>query len=126
MNIRWMAVLTGFLVDVLLTFFIFMILAPPTASAAPDPTQAPELMLIALGIVATGVGGYVAGRMAQTLRPLHGFLVGIVGILTIQFQLLFGGPSLSRADIISLALGCLLGALGGLLSRFPAQRRARL
>jgi putative membrane protein (TIGR04086 family) len=82
--------------------------------------------MIVLGIIATGVGGYVAGRMAQTLRPLHGLLVGVVGILAIQLQLLYGGPTISRTDVISLALGCLLGALGGLLSRFPTQRRARL
>jgi putative membrane protein (TIGR04086 family) len=125
MNIRWMAVLTGFLVDVLLTFFIFLF-APPTVSAGSNPTQTPDLILMALGIVATGVGGYVAGRMAQIQRPLHGFLVGIVGILAIQLQLLAGGPTMTRIDIISLALGCLVGALGGLLSRFPTQRRARL
>jgi putative membrane protein (TIGR04086 family) len=125
MNIRWMAVLTGFLVDVLLTLFIFMF-APPTVSASQNPTQTSDFILIVLGIVATGVGGYVAGRMAQTLRPLHGFLVGIVSILAIQFQLLFGAPTMSRTDVISLALGCLLGALGGLLSRFPAPRGARL
>jgi putative membrane protein (TIGR04086 family) len=125
MNIRWMAVLTGFLVDVLLTFVIFMF-APPSASASHDPTQTSDLIMIVLGIIATGVGGYVAGRMAQTLRPLHGLLVGVVGILAIQLQLLYGGPTISRTDVISLALGCLLGALGGLLSRFPTQRRARL
>jgi putative membrane protein (TIGR04086 family) len=125
MNIRWTAVLTGFLVGILLTFTISLF-APPTVSAGPDPTQASDLLLIVLGIMATGVGGYVAGRMAQTQRPLHGFLVGIVGILAIQLQLLAGGPTLSRTDVIALALGCLLGALGGLLSRFPVQRRARL
>ena len=125
MNIRWMAVLTGFLVNVLLTFFIFMF-APPTASARHDVTQTSDLILIVLGVTATGVGGYVAGRMAQTLRPLHGLLVGVVSILAIQLQLLSGGPTLSRTDVISLALACLVGALGGLLSRFPTQRRARL
>jgi putative membrane protein (TIGR04086 family) len=125
MNIRWTAVLTGFLVYILLTFTISLF-TPPTVSAGPDPTQTSDLILIVLGIIATGIGGYVAGRMAQAQRPLHGFLVGIVGILAIQLQLLAGGPTLSRTDVISLALGCLLGALGGLLSRFPVQRRARL
>jgi putative membrane protein (TIGR04086 family) len=125
MNIRWMAVLTGFLVDVLLTFVISFF-APPSVSAGPDLTRTADIILIALGIVATGVGGYVAGRMAQTRRPLHGLLVGVVGILAIQLQLLAGGPTLTRVDVISLALGCLAGALGGLLSHFPPQRRARL
>jgi putative membrane protein (TIGR04086 family) len=124
MNIRWMAVLTGFLVDVLLTFVISL-LAPPTVSAGLDLTNRSDLILVGLGVVATGVGGYVAGRMAQALRPLHGLLVGIVTILSIQFQQLAGGPNLTRTDVIALALGCLAGALGGLLSRFPPQRRAR-
>ena len=124
MKIRWMAVLTGFLADVLLTFFISFF-APATVSAGPDPTRAADLVFIGLGILATGVGGYVAGRMAQAQRPLHGLLVGVVGILAIQLQLLAGGPSLTRIDVIALTLGCLAGALGGLLSRFPAVRQAR-
>ena len=124
MNIRWMAVLTGFLADILLTFLISFF-APSIVSAGPDPTRAADLILIGMGILATGVGGYIAGRMAQAQRPLHGLLVGVVGILAIQLQLLAGGPSLTRIDIIALALGCLAGALGGFLSRFPAARRAR-
>ena len=125
MNVRWMAVLTGFLVHVLLSFIISLF-APPPVSAGPDLTQGTDLLLIALGAVATGVGGYVAGRMAQTQRPLHGFLVGVVGILAIQLQLLAGGSTLTQTDVIALALGCLAGAVGGLLSRFPTQRRVRL
>ncbi len=124
MNIRWTAVLTGFLADILLIFFISFF-APPTVSAGPDPTRAADLILIGLDILATGVGGYIAGRMAQARRPLHGLLVGVVGILAIQLQLLAGGPSLTRIDVVALALGCLAGALGGTLSRFPAARRAR-
>ena len=124
MNIRWMAVLTGFLVDILLTFFISFF-APSTVSAGADLSRPTDLILIALGILATGVGGYVAGRMAQAQRPLHGLLVGVVGILAIQLQLMAGGPSLTQIDVIALALGCLAGALGGLLSRFPMRRSAR-
>jgi putative membrane protein (TIGR04086 family) len=124
MNIRWMAVLTGFLVHILLIFLISFF-APPTVSAGPDPARPADLILIGLGILTTGIGGYIAGRMAQAQRPLHGLLVGVVSILAIQLQLLAGGPSLTRIDVITLALGCLAGAVGGLLSRFPATRRAR-
>jgi hypothetical protein len=60
--------------------------------------------------------------MAQAQRTLHGFLVGVVGVLAIQLQLMAGGSSLTRIDVLTLALGCLTGALGGLLSRLPAQR----
>ena len=52
-------------------------------------------------------------------------LVGVIGILAIQLQLIAGGPTLTQIDVIALALGCLMGALGGLLSRFPPQRQAR-
>ena len=48
MNIRWMAVLTGFLVDVLLTFIVYLF-APPSVSAGHDPTQTSDFIMIALG-----------------------------------------------------------------------------
>ena len=124
MNIRWMAVLTGFLVHVLLTFVISFF-APPTVSAGLDSTGTAGLIVIALGILTTGIGGYVAGRMAQAQHPIHGLLVGAVSILAIQLQLLAGGPPLTRVDVLALALGCLAGALGGLLSRLSAPRRRR-
>jgi putative membrane protein (TIGR04086 family) len=124
MNIRWMAVLTGFLVDLVATLLLFALVFPQTVFSS-QATQTNDPLSIALGLLATGVGGYVAGRMGGTQRMLHGLLVGVVGILMVQFELAFGGQQLSRADVLALAAGCLVGALGGALSHYPAQRQIR-
>ena len=125
MNVRWMAVLTGFTVDIVATALLFAVAFPQSLFSA-DAAQSTSMLAIGLGILATGIGGYVAGRMAPMLRELHGLLVGVVGVLVVQLQLAFGAPqSLTRTDVIALALGCLAGTLGGLLSRFPPPRQRR-
>jgi putative membrane protein (TIGR04086 family) len=125
MNIRWMAVLTGFVVDTLISFGLYAF-APAEMLTAPDITRPTDLILICLLVLSTGVGGYVAGRMAQTNRALHGLLVGIVGVLIEQLQLAAGaGPPMTRLAVIALATGCLAGALGGLLSHYPALNSPR-
>jgi len=122
MNIRWMAVLTGYLVDLLISILLPAFLATPEFFISPDLTQPADLILICLLVLATGVGGYVAGRIAQTQRAMHGLLVGVVGILTNQ---LFGGPPIPRALVVASAIGCLAGALGGLMSRYIPQKQVR-
>lgn len=120
MNVRWTAVLTGFAVDFLISTFLFVFTSPdPSFTTAPDLARTSDLILICLGIASTGVGGYVAGRMAQTNRTLHGLLVGVVGILFNQL-----GPPLPRILVIASGVACLSGALGGALSRFPPLRRS--
>jgi putative membrane protein (TIGR04086 family) len=125
MNIRWMAVMTGFIVDIVATSLLLLLAFPQSLFSA-DFTQSSNLISISLGILATCIGGYVAGRMAPVQRWLHGLLVGVVGVLLVQLQLTLGSAQLlTHTDVIALALGCLAGALGGLLSRFPPQRQAR-
>jgi len=124
MNIRWMAVLTGFIVDLVATLLLFALIFPQTVFSS-QAAQTTDPFSITLGLLATGIGGYVAGRMGQAQRALHGLLVGVVGILMVQFELAFGGQPLSHADVFALAAGCLVVALGGALSRYPAQRQMR-
>jgi putative membrane protein (TIGR04086 family) len=80
-------------------------------------------MLLCLLILSTGVGGYVAGRMGRQNRALHGVLVGVVGVLVNQLQTLSGGSPLSRTFVIASGVGCLIGGLGGILSRYPIRDR---
>jgi putative membrane protein (TIGR04086 family) len=122
MNIRWMAVLTGYLVDLLISILLPAFLATPEFFVSPDLSQPADLVLMCLLVLSTGVGGYVAGRMAQMQRVMHGLLVGVVGILINQL-LMFSGPSIPRVFVIANALGCLAGALGGLASRYIPQRQ---
>lgn len=111
-----MAVITGFVVDLLVTTLLVSIAAPDELFfVAPDLSRPEHLVLLILTILATGVGGYVAGRMARTDYALNGLLVGVVGILVGQLSTLGGAQP--RAFVISSAIACLVGALGGLVSR---------
>jgi len=119
MNVRWTAVLTGFVVDV----FISLLLSPFVSQdlyTSPDLARAGDVILLAIPIVLTVVSGYVAGRMAKTDRVLNGFLVQIVSIV-------FGslvGP-MTRTQVVVYVISCFFAALGGYLSRFPAERPQR-
>ena len=115
MNVRWMAVITGFLVDTLISA-ILSLFASPEFLASPDLTRPGDLILLCLSVGLTTVSGYVAGRMAQTSRVLNGLLVQVVSILVSQLA----GP-LPRVFVISYAIACLFAALGGYLSRYPTQ-----
>jgi putative membrane protein (TIGR04086 family) len=117
MNVRWTAVLTGFLADYLISFFLSA-LATPEFLGSPDPTRLGDLLLLGLLVLSTGIGGYIAGRIAQTNRTLNGLLVGVVGILLNQLA-----PPLPRAFVIASAVACGFAALGGFLSRYPPLRQ---
>jgi len=123
MNVRWMAVLTGFVVDVALSA-VLSLFANPQFFVSPDPTRPGDLLMISLLALSTGVGGLIAGRMAGSSRALNGLLVAVVGILINQL-----GPPLPRVLVISSAVACGLAALGGYLSRYlerqPSQSSRR-
>ena len=85
-------------------------------------THPKELPLASLQFYATAPYpcSYVAGRMARADRTLNGFLVAIVGILIGQL-----GQSIPRVLVLASLVSCGLAALGGYLSRFPAERSQR-
>jgi putative membrane protein (TIGR04086 family) len=113
MNVRWMAVLTGVLVDVLIGSLLSLFISPEIYTS-PVLTRPGDVVLLALPVVLTTVSGYVAGRMAKTSRALNGLLVQVILILITQL-----GPPPPRTIVISYAFACLFAALGGYLSRFP-------
>lgn len=117
MNVRWVAVLTGFVVDIGITTLLELF-ANADFFTSPDLTRPGDLFLLGLLVLSTGIGGYVAGRMARVDRWLNGLLVAIVGILIGQL-----GPPLPRVFIVGSVISCGMAALGGYLSRFPPQRR---
>jgi hypothetical protein len=116
MNVRWTAVLTGFVVDVLIGTLLALLIGQEVF-VSPDLTRPGDVMLFSLPIVLTTISGYVAGRMAKTSRVLNGFLVQVIGILFSQL-----GPPLPRIQVISFAIASLFAALGGYLSRYPAEQ----
>lgn len=122
MNVRWTGVLAGFLVDFCISQIFGLLLASGDFVIAPDLTRTGDLMLIVLLTLSTGVGGYVAGRMATSHRALNGLLVGAVGVLYSQLD---GAPT-ARVFVVASAIACVLGALGGYLARFPAPHADKL
>ncbi len=119
MNVRWTGVMTGFIIDYLIST---LLVAFTTVDflLEPDLTRPSHLILLSLLVLSTGVGGYVAGRMAQADRTINGLLVAIVGILLGQLL----GPPLPQVFIVASAISCLTAALGGFLSRYPSPHRS--
>ncbi len=126
MEVRWSAVLLGLLVDSLLTILIQgsavwldlrTFLRSPDLSAPPDLTWPPDLILFVLFLLATGIGGYVAGRLAHHAHTLNGLMVGVVGII-LGALLSFGAPNPAPLFLLGQIVGCGLAAFGGFLSTF--------
>ncbi len=100
LNVR--AVLIGSLVDILGSFIaggvFFAILGAASGAASADElngmydTSVPfQVVTLALGLVMTGVGAYVAARMTKGTERLHAFAVGVVST-AIGFTIVFAAP----------------------------------
>jgi putative membrane protein (TIGR04086 family) len=117
MNVRWTAVLFGWLVDFALSLLLQMlILWVGVAGFFDNPSllNPTHLALMLLFVAVVGVGGFVGARMAGSDYVLHGFLVGVADILI--STLLNSGSATPRPFILIEILGCGAGALGGLLA----------
>ena len=93
MKISWKAVAAGFATDIAATIALQTILLVVLVAIESTATKAPFdiasftaraariwLPLLLIGVATTGFGGYVAGRMAPVHKPVHGLLVGAVGL----------------------------------------------
>jgi putative membrane protein (TIGR04086 family) len=119
LQIRWTAAATGFLVDYTISALIMVFANPGTSfTNQPSLTNPTHLFFFAILLLSTGVGGYVAGRVARVQHALHGLLVGVFGILLNQLTIIGGAPNPAPLFIFASALGCVIGACGGLISRY--------
>ncbi len=114
MDVRWSAVFIGFAVDYFSSALLQLLVGEAGFDSA---TQLPVWWMMLLLALMTGVGGFVAGRLAGHRRLIHGALVGAVGIIIGAF--LSGIP---RDLIVYSVLGWALGALGGAMSSISASR----
>jgi hypothetical protein len=96
------AVLIGSLVDVVGSFFaggvFFAILGTASAARSADElnfiydSSVPlQIVTLAIGLVMTGVGAYVAARLVRGAERLHAFAVGVVST-TVGFTIVFAAP----------------------------------
>jgi putative membrane protein (TIGR04086 family) len=117
MNVKWTAVLFGWLVDFALSLLLQMIIVWFGVSSffdSPSFANPIHLALMLLFVAVVGVGGYVGARMAGSDYALHGFLVGIADILV--SALLSSGAATPHPFILIEVLGCAAGAAGGVLA----------
>ncbi|MEF3275713.1 MAG: TIGR04086 family membrane protein [Chloroflexus sp.] len=117
MNIRWSAVISGFMADFALTILLqVVIVATGQSTVFTEPSwQNPiHMLLIAIGASLTGVGGFVAGWMTDNSFAMHGLLVGVVGVLVAA--LANAGITTPPLLLAGQVLGCICGALGGMLA----------
>ncbi len=117
LNIRWTAAFTGYLVDYTITALIVVFARPEEIFfTTPNLANPIHLFYLALFTLSTGIGGYVAGRVARMHNVLHGLLVSIIGILLNQIMILGGSPTPPQPFVVASVISCVLGALGGLIS----------
>ncbi|HSH81526.1 MAG TPA: TIGR04086 family membrane protein [Herpetosiphonaceae bacterium] len=118
-RIRWLAVMAGFFVDILLSEIIRGIGSQFDAAVLEGATfrSATTSIVAVLLVLSTGIGGWVAGRMARHEHVLHGVLVGGVGIFLILLAGLGDAPE-PFTNVVLQCFAVLAGGLGGFLSRW--------
>jgi hypothetical protein len=126
-SVKLKAVIAGALVDNLVTLFIMLLLMTAMSSTGISEDEvvsrmkSPSGLLLGLiiGLGCTGLGGYVAGRMAQRSEIVHGALVAGIGMVLALFWRESGLPN--WYDIIGFAGMLPAGMVGG---RMAWSRRA--
>jgi putative membrane protein (TIGR04086 family) len=117
-RIKWIAVVVGFLLDTLISTLIFGIAAQiePDLSTTITLTTTVGLITACLLVLSTGIGGWLAARLARTEFVLHGVLVGGLGIFSMLLEALIGGQAQPLNAILLQCVACGVGGIGGWLS----------
>jgi len=123
-RIQWLAILVGYLVDMTGSMIIAF------AAQSIDPSVLSQSMFASttgvvtafLLVLMTTIGGFVAGRIAQEERFLHGFMVGGIGIIMLLIDSLVG-TVIPLENILLQCCATLLGGLAGYGSRWTTTRQ---
>lgn len=130
-DIKFKAVIVGAIVDNVVTIAVMLFLMTALASqglsqdevVARMKSPSGLLLNLILGLGCTGLGGYVAGRIARQSEVLHGALVAGAGMV---LALLYRESGLPLwYDIIGFAGMLPAGMLGGELARQRAAQSER-
>ena len=124
-RINWLAVISGFLVDMLMSTIIFGIAAQLDPELSQELTLATTTGLVTacLLVLSTGVGGWLAGRLARAEMVLHGALVGGLGIFVMLVESIVGGGAEPLTAILLQCVAVVAGGMGGWLSGRMAPAR---
>lgn len=122
-RIAWLPVLWGVITDVFLTQIVGLAIGSAVGiSADMDPATSDALLkasslywpTLLLGILFSGVGGYVAGRLAKREGAFHGTLAAFLS--NIAFTLLAGSFPDDMVSTVTLMACILAGTVGGWLA----------
>ena len=125
-DVKLTALIVGAVVDNLTTLFLMMLLATALASTGLSQddvmnrmkSMSGQLLSLIIGLCCTGLGGYVAGRMAKKAEVLHGALVAVISVI---LALILGDRGgISWSDILGLVAMLPVGMAGGY---FAQQRK---
>ncbi len=122
-RIAWLPVLWGVIADIILTQM--MVLGISTAlgiGSDTDPALAETILrdsayywpMLLLGILISGLGGYIAARLAGREGAFHGTLTAFIS--NIVFTLLAGSFPEDMVSALGLMAAILAGTLGGWLA----------
>ena len=122
-DIKLKAVIAGAVLDNATTLFVMTLLAAALVSTGLSEDQVMSrmkstsglLLGLIIGLGCTGLGGYVAGRMAKQAGVLHGLLVAVIGMVIALIFREGGDPA--WFDIVGFAGMLPAGMLGGHLAQ---------
>ena len=122
-DIKLKAVIAGAVLDNATTLFVMTLLAAALVSTGLSDDQVMSrmkstsglLLGLIIGLGCTGLGGYVAGRMAKQAGVLHGLLVAVIGMVIALIFRDSGDPV--WFDIVGFAGMLPAGMLGGRLAQ---------
>jgi hypothetical protein len=130
-ELRFKAILFGFLADTIGTLAIatILILAMAAAGLSADDITARMhgssglLLMLIFGLGFTFIGGYVAGRTAGQAEILHGVVVALIGLVLSLFFREAGLPL--WYETVSFAAMIPMGMAGGYFAREGNAERRR-
>ena len=121
----WLAVTAGFLADMLISWGISSVgslFDPNLRNSVVSFATTAGIVAAILLVLSTGLGGWLAGRIAKRENVLHGVLVGGMGIFAMLISS-WSGVRLPFADIVLQIVAVGVGGLGGWLSRWIPARQ---
>lgn len=126
-DVKFKAIIVGAVADNAGTLFVMTLLAAALASTGLHEDEVMVrmrstsglLLGLIIGLGCTGLGGYVAGRMAKRDEVLHGALVAVIGLIIALIFREGGDPA--WFDLAGFVGMLPAGMAGGRLAR---QRRA--
>ncbi len=122
-RIAWLPVLWGVIADVILTQIVGLGISTAVGIGPDTDPALAEAMLrdsayywpaLLIGIFFSGLGGYIAGRLAGREGAFHGTLAAFIS--NIAFTLLAGSFPEDMVGTLGLMAAILAGTLGGWLA----------